>query len=66
MNPTPAKLNRKRKRQREVCLNMADTPAEHMLNVTSTFVLLQEFSEGELEELAREARLLKKFKAGKV
>ena len=27
---------------------------------------LQEFSEAELDELAREARLLKKFKAGKV
>ena len=27
---------------------------------------VQEMSEGDLEELAKEARLLKKFKAGKV
>ena len=52
----------KRKRQREVW-STSDIAEYELLSCTLSS---QELSEGELEELAKEARLLKKFKAGKV
>ena len=60
MKPLRA-AKRKRKRQKEVSYVLM-----MITSVARLYILLQEFSEVELDELAKEARLLKKFKAGKV